>query len=159
ATGASTSSVDLLIGRARVFVSRFWSGRPEIRVNTPTAVVGVKGSEVGIEGFTDGSTLGTVITGSAWVEAKAGAGAKRGVTAGNQLRTTAAGRFQGDVITVNQGEIADLRTKTDPDPVAPRELPPKRPLELAPGETSGGTRTAAGPRKGTLIAGQTAGPS
>src|SRR5437867_3908121 len=30
ATGQSTSTVDLLIGKARVFVSRFWSGRPEV---------------------------------------------------------------------------------------------------------------------------------
>ena len=137
ATGAKTSTMDLLAGKARVFVSRFWSGRPEVRVSTPTAVAGVKGSEVGVEVFPDKSTLVTVISGSAWVEAKGEAGTRRELSARRRVRIDATGRFE----TENEAPVAaleDLRKATEPVPLAPRELIGKKPTQDAPpGSTSG----------------------
>jgi len=138
AAGESASNVELLLGKARVFVSRFWGGRPEVRVNTPTAVVGIKGSEVGIEVKEDGTTVVTVISGSAWVQAKQAGASRRDLGAGRQVRVDARGQFAGGIETVTDVFIDDFRKGTEPDPLAPRELPGKKPTSDAPTSVAGG---------------------
>jgi hypothetical protein len=131
ATGASTSTLDLLVGKARIFVSRFWSGRPEVEVETPTAVVGIKGSEVVVEVAENGATTVTVISGHARVRAKSDPGAQKEMGPAEVL-VVPKGGATGAVGNATATTLADLRAKTDPDPWAPRELPGKRPTKEPP---------------------------
>lgn len=158
ATGNSTSTVDLLAGKARVFVSRFWSGRPEVRVNTPTAVVGIKGSEVVVEVLAGGTSRITVLTGSASVEPRAGGGSGRTLSAGQQIELAADGTSR-ETTEPTADQLAALWSATEAGPTAPRALPPQRPTEQAAAGSGGGrapgafaVETAAGSSASTTMA-------
>lgn len=125
ATGKSTSSVSVAQGNLRVFVSRFWGGRPEVEVNTPTAVVGIKGSEVLVE-VTDGKTVVTVFGGSAEVRAKTG-GRSVTLTVAQQVEVTSAGGV-GNPIVVDSAALAGLWEMSEPIPQPPLEFPTQRPV-------------------------------
>lgn len=118
ATGAKASILDLAIGKARIFVSRFWSGRPEVRVETPTAVVGIKGSEVVVEVERDGETTVTVLLGSAEVGERGAAGPVRALARGERTKVV---RLSGSgaVEKVRGEEIERLRAATEPVPEVP----------------------------------------
>ena len=119
ATGASVSTVNLLTGKLRVFVSRFWSGRPEVEVETPTAVVGVKGSEVVVEVFEDGRTVVTVLSGSASVRRKGLPDVRRDLGP-NRMFELLPGRDLPDTATpVDDDRLAQLWNDTEADPSPP----------------------------------------
>lgn len=125
ATGESVSSISLLVGRARVFVSRFWSGRPEVRVNTPTAVVGIKGSEATIDVPEDGGTIVTVISGSATVRSKGTPSETRDLGPSQQITVLPGGRFAGSITRVERELVSSIRRQTEPVPLPPRWTPEK----------------------------------
>lgn len=128
ATGASTSFLDVAAGKARVFVSRFWSGRPEVKVSTPTAVVGIKGSEVVIDVAPGGNTVVSVLGGSARIESK---GKAMDLVSGQQLTVGPAGPA-GPAKTLSEGEKGELRSATEPAPAADRSVASNLPLVGAP---------------------------
>lgn len=130
ATGASASVLDVVTGKVRVFVSRFWRDRPAIEVRTPTAVVGVKGSEVGVEVLDGGATLVSVFSGEAWVGPASGPSVPMTVAAGQQIRL-AAGTV-GSPLVADATVLSALRAATEADPIAPRALPSQVPVEIPP---------------------------
>lgn len=132
ATGASVSAIDVALGKVRVFVSRFWSGRPEVRVNTPTAVVGIKGSEIVVEVLADGTTRVTTISGSATVDRPGAPGGRREIGPAQQLQVARGGTGLDAPKGVTADDIAALRRDTEPVPQAPGELPPDPPVEKPP---------------------------
>ena len=137
ATGESVSTLELLAGKARIFVSRFWSGRPEIRVNTPSAVVGIKGSEVVVEILPDGGTAVTVLSGSATVRARTASGAGRTVGSAERTLVSATGGALTDSTGVSLEEIAALRQETEPVPTPPRDPPENPPAQDPPAPPGG----------------------
>jgi len=156
ATGASTSTLDLAIGRARVFVSRFWGGRPKVDVNTPTAVVGIKGSEVAIDVAEDGATTVTVISGEADVEAKATPGRATTVAAGGRLKVDPRGALRGAAERATAQEIAMAIRLSDPLPSPPPGALPETPATTSPPPAGAAVATAAGK---SLFGAATATPS
>lgn len=128
ATGASTSFLDVAVGKARVFVSRFWSDRPDLKVKTPTAVVGIKGSEVVIDVTPGGDTIVSVLGGSATIES---GGKTTDLAAGRQLALGKGGPA-GPAKTLTDGAKAELRASTEPAPAADRTLVAGLPVVGAP---------------------------
>jgi hypothetical protein len=113
ATGKNTSSVSVLFGRARVFLSRFWSDRPEVKIDQPTAVVGIKGTEVGLEQFRDGRLTITCYGGDAGVLTKATPPLTFELRAGMQLKLDASGKPVGPPSTLSAAELDALRNSVD----------------------------------------------
>ncbi len=138
ATGESVSALELLAGKARIFVSRLVSGRPEIRVNTPSAVVGIKGSEVVVEILPDGGTVVTVLSGSATVRARTASGDGRSLRRAESASVSAIGGPLADSTQVSPEQIAALREETEPVPTPPRD-PPDNPPAQDPPAVAGGT--------------------
>jgi hypothetical protein len=136
ATGASTSTIDLAIGKLRVFVSRFWSGRPEVRVETPTAVVGIKGSEVVVEVLEDGTTKVTVLSGSASVARKGLPGIAKTVGPSAMIAVLA-GRDDAppDPSPEDDDVLAGLWNDTEPDPSQPPDQPSSTAREASRGHS------------------------
>ena len=126
ATGAGASSIDLLLGRIRVFVSRFWTGRSEVQVSTPTAVVGIKGSEAVIEVLEDGTTRVTFLRGSGRVRPRRG-GAWRDIAGGQQLVIRPETGEMPLPGAIGPGQEEDLVAKTRPIPDVARDNPQGRP--------------------------------
>ncbi len=135
ATGRSVSTLDLVVGKLRVFVSRFWSGRPEVQVHTPTAVIGVRGSEVVIEVFEDGRTTVTLMTGSVTIEPKGRPGSPVALSPGQQLRIGTDGTM-GTAGTVPPQALIELWDRTEPKPRTSRQIPEDRPLLRVPDPSS-----------------------
>lgn len=144
ATGASTSKVEVQEGQIRVFVSRFWTGRPKVEIDTPTAVVGIKGSEVMVE-VVDGVTTVTVFGGHAEVTSRAGAGGEAAgtatVTAGQQTNVTATATAPSPPVNVAPAALASLWNSTEPTPEPPTTLPAAT--------TGGGGSSSGGGSKGS----------
>lgn len=132
ARGESTSMIDLLAGKARVFVSRLRRGQPEVRVNTPTAVVGIKGSEVVIDVGEDGGTVVTVIAGSASVATTGDGREARSLGPSDQVTVSTGADAPGEVSQVEDEEIDRLRRETEPRPSAPRGAPENPPTQSPP---------------------------
>lgn len=131
-TGKSLSGIDLSAGKVRVFVSRFLSAGREVRVNTPSAVVGIKGSEVIVQALPDGSTVVTTITGAALVTATNVTGGQREVKARETLTVRRGAGPLGLPNPIAPATVDDLRLDTDPEPSSddPRQirpLPPRLP--------------------------------
>lgn len=99
AAGQDVGLFRMLIGKVRVFVSRFWSGRPPVRVETPTSVVGIKGSDVGVEVDEKGATLVSVFSGHADVLVRAAREEQLiELSAGEQLSIDANGRSKQTIL-------------------------------------------------------------
>jgi len=129
ATGRAVSAFELAAGKARVFVSRFWSGRPDVRVKTRSAVVGIKGSEAIVEAFLDGRTTVTLLAGEGWVEA---GGQRRELRAGQRVRISPGGAFLDDAAPVDAEESNDLWRRTEPTALLERALAGAPPVLPAP---------------------------
>ncbi|MFN7966850.1 MAG: FecR domain-containing protein [Acidobacteriota bacterium] len=113
ATGKNTSSLSVLFGKARVFLSRFWSDRPEVKIDQPTAVVGIKGTEVGLEQFRDGRLTITCYGGTAGVLTKATPPQTFELREGMQLKLDASGKPVGPPSTLSAAELDALRNSVD----------------------------------------------
>src|SRR5215207_6589800 len=70
ATGRSDSALSVLAGSLRLALGRLFRG--DVEVSTPTAVVGVKGTDVRIEVLEGGLTIVSVVEGEVSVAGKAG---------------------------------------------------------------------------------------
>jgi hypothetical protein len=79
ATGEPRSRVQLFLGRLRLLLSP--AARRQVEIDTPTATIGVKGTDVRLAVDRRGATLVAVFEGEATVTAKAG-GAPRTLTSG-----------------------------------------------------------------------------
>lgn len=113
ATGRNVSTFSLLVGKARVFLSRFWSGRPEVKVDQPTAVVGIKGTEVGVEQYRDGRLTITCYGGNAAVRTKQASPQEFELSRGMQLKLDANGTPVGPPATLAAAELEALRSGLD----------------------------------------------
>jgi hypothetical protein len=113
ATGKKTSWFDV-IGRARIFLSRFWSDRPEVKVDTQTAVVGIKGTEVGLERFRDNRLTVTAFSGITTVDTKGARPQRFELQPGMQLKIDALGNPVGPPTAISAAELDALRQSTDP---------------------------------------------
>lgn len=113
ATGKNTSAMSVLFGRARVFLSRFWSDRPEVKIDQPTAVVGIKGTEVGLEQFRDGRLTITCYGGNAGVATKATPSLTFELREGMQLKLDASGKPVGPPSTLSAAELDAMRNSVD----------------------------------------------
>lgn len=137
ATGRSVSKIGMLAGKLRIFVSRFAGGRPEVQVETPTAVVGIKGSEVGVELLEDGSTVITVLSGSATIKLKKGSGQTRTLGPTESWTIPPRGDPPASPATVDEETMERLRGQTEPDPEAPPAPPDDPPASEPPVPPSG----------------------
>lgn len=111
-SGAKESIFGIVAGKVRVFVSRFWSDRPTVKVDSPTAVVAIKGSEVALEAFSDKRLTVSVLGGSASVTLK-GDGRSIDLESGDMLKIDASGKPVGAPTKLAAGAAAALRAATD----------------------------------------------
>jgi len=99
ATGRNTSKLSMGLGRLRVVLGRLFGG--DLEVETPSAVVGIKGTDVVIVVNPDGGTTLIVKEGQGNLRSKTG----------------------GDSIDVPAGQFATVEPGGQPAPAAPLDLP------------------------------------
>jgi len=159
ATGASVSVLDMLQGKMRIFVSRFWSGRPEVRVQTPSAVVGVKGSEAVVEVLRDGRTVVTVMSGEVTVERRGGGARPIVLRKAQQVRLWADGSPVADPAILPAASLEELWGRTEPDPAFARPLPAGLPTVAPPAAADWQAQNAAVARARRSYATATSAPA
>lgn len=137
-TGARLSGIDLILGKVRVFVSRFLSSGREIRVNAPSAVVGIKGSEVVVQVLRDGTVMVTVISGAAEVAPRNNPGAKREVGAMKGVTVSPGTGVVGSPQPIFPEDVVSARSGTDPVPQTDQPLPGEFPTQSVPAALTAG---------------------
>ena len=138
---AQQTSLDLLSGRLRGKITKMTRPGAKFEIHTPVGVAGLVGTDLSLEVTNDYVEL-IVIEGE--VRFTASSGQAAAVTAGNRLRITKAGAFEGPSPASNQ-EAQDAKDRTDTQgktnqPPAPNAKRPIAPLVI----TLTGTAAAVG---------------